>query len=347
MSIAYGENAWNLAFRTTTVRQFRRAVSVALGVVGAGCLIYAVEKYALGLEKRFIENPADVMMRAFALAHFVIGWLFLFTSPRIRNRQSLSRIAVATLGGVGLCLIFARFGGTSNPLLVMFFYGYFLVHSIRDEAGLYRTYGDAPADEADSRFQTALSRTAMLLMMTILMAGYLAYVTVRGKPTALDRLPSIRFGLVAVPALACLAYAIHLVQVGRRQQGSWLTALDHHLPLLLVYAGILSMLLFGAPFGSTGFNFIILVHVTSWLVFVHYQLGKTSPRSTRNPWQWLRTTPSGFLLLHVGVALVVLILMAVRVHVWHRVGLVSELLASSSFCYWGLMHISMAFGSPK
>jgi hypothetical protein len=92
---------------------------------------------------------------------------------------------------------------------------------------------------------------------------------------------------------------------------------------------------------------IILLHVTVWLVFVHYQLVKRPSSAPRNLWQWLRGTPAGFLTLHIGIAVLTLVIMAVRVHVWQRTGWFSELFAAKNFCYWGLMHISMSFWAAR
>jgi hypothetical protein len=56
---------------------------------------------------------------------------------------------------------------------------------------------------------------------------------------------------------------------------------------------------------------------------------------------------AGFLTLHLALALAVLGLMAVRLHVWRRVGFLSEALASSRFSYWALMHICTSFWSSR
>jgi hypothetical protein len=53
------------------------------------------------------------------------------------------------------------------------------------------------------------------------------------------------------------------------------------------------------------------------------------------------------LVLHLGLLVVFLALLAVRVWVWQRVGVASQLLSSDTFCYWSLMHISVAFWSTK
>src|SRR5687767_13546496 len=89
---------------STTVRQFHKATLLALLAVGVGAAIYCVETFALGSRHRFVENPADVMMRGFGLAHFWVGWLFLFTSPRLRSWGSRGNLLFWTCVGAGLCL---------------------------------------------------------------------------------------------------------------------------------------------------------------------------------------------------------------------------------------------------
>src|SRR6516225_8868314 len=121
-----------------TWRQFRQACLCVGVVIGVGCVIYAVETLALHCQHRFVENPADTMTRAIGLAHFSIGWLFLFTSPRLRNRAALRRLTFWTLFGIAFCWIFAKCGADKNPLLMMAFYSFFFIHEVRDEAMLFR-----------------------------------------------------------------------------------------------------------------------------------------------------------------------------------------------------------------
>jgi hypothetical protein len=148
---------------------------------------------------------------------------------------------------------------------------------------------------------------------------------------------------VALVLLGCGGWAAALaLRRGRALYGSAAAALAAHRPLLVVYATILAILLLGSLLGSTGFNLVILLHVCAWLVFVPHQLGK-HPRVSRGVWSWLRSTPTGFVVLHLSAAALVLVLIALRVHVWERAGWVSAALASSNFFYWSLMHISMAW----
>ncbi len=334
-----------------TVRQFRRALGVAATVLAFGCLLYGVEKYLLQCQRRFIENPTDVMMRAFGLAHFLIGWLFLFTSPRLRSRAGLGRLLLATLGGAGLWTVFVLAGGTKNPFILMTFYSLFLIHEVRDEKNLFQVYGDAPSARplqsppypGGEALLNSLSVTACLLLVTVLAAAYLVNDKMLREHPRLAPYPAAYlwagFGLLGI-ASACSLYGT--LQMGLRVHGHLRSFVKAHAPLLGVYLAIMAILLAGSLLGSVGFNLIILVHVTVWLVFVHHQLGRKSAPA-RNLWTWLRYTPTGFLVLHVGLAAILLVLMALRVHVWGRVGLVSVLLASASFPYWSLMHIAMSF----
>ena len=83
-------------WHTPTCRNFRTATLYALVALGLGGGIYLIETFALASRRRFVENPADVMMRAVGLAHFWVGWLFLFTSPRLRTPRSCANLAFWT-----------------------------------------------------------------------------------------------------------------------------------------------------------------------------------------------------------------------------------------------------------
>jgi hypothetical protein len=346
MSVATTAPAWQDGLQTLTVRQFGRAVAFALLAVGAGCLIYLVETVCLRARPRLVENPTDVMMRAFGLAHFAVGWLFLFTSPRLRGPRAVGGLLAAIGLGVGACWLFTACGASRQPFALMLFYGYFLIHEIRDEAHLFRAYGDAPARGPDSdRRLDALSWAVALLALTVLAGAFLLHAVAFGKTGVLARLSPL-LGLCGTAALLT-ATAWACWRVGRLVRGDWHGLAATHRPLLVVYAGLLALLLLGTLLGSVGLNLVILLHVTAWLVFVHYQLGRRPPAPSRGLWPWLRTSPAGFVVLHLAAVGLFLLLMALRVHVWQRSGWVSDLVARSSFPYWSLMHISMAFWRPR
>lgn len=337
------------AVGSLTVRQFSLALRLVLAVVAFGCVLYGVETGLLGLRQRLVANPVDVMMRAVGLAHFLVGWLFLFSSRRLRSWRAIGRLSAATAVGALICLAFARLDGTQNLVLIVLFYGLFLIHEVGDEGELFLAYGDGPEPSPESRALLAsLSRAVALLLIAVLALGQLAFVTAIGKTDVLERLPmgTVLVGLGAV-LVACALASYQTVRLWRRLYGQMRTVLALYQPLFLVYAGLLAILLLGSLLGSVGLNLVILVHVAAWLVSAHYHLGKRPALPTSNPWKWLRATPCGFLVLHAGVALGVLLLMGLRVYSWERSGFVCDMLSKSSFYYWSIMHIFMAWGRPR
>jgi hypothetical protein len=340
---------WRWGLATLTVRQFCLAVGFALAVLATGCGLYVVETCLIRPEHRFIENPGSVMMRACGLAHFWIGWLFLFTSPRLRSRRALLQLLLLTAMGLALCWLCAQIGSLHHPFMFVFFYSYFLLHEIRDETRLYRTYsGTRDNRHADGAFLHAFSRTVALGMTSLLCGGYLLYgLTVKHHPL-LVTIPPVLYGLaVGLAAVATLWLVRRAWQLARRQHGSLREALVIHSPLVVVYGGLIVVLILGMAFGAASFNLIIIIHAGAWLVFIYHQLGQQPVLSSWNPWTWLRRTPTGFLVLHIGLIAVLVVLMALRVHAWERTGLICQLLEGKNFPYWSLMHISMAFWRPR
>src|SRR5262245_5234797 len=159
-------------------RHFQAAVALAVAAVALGGGIYVVETFVLGCRHRFVENPSDVMMRAFGLAHFWIGWVFLFTSPSLRHRKSMTKLALCTGVGAALCLFSCSQGGMKNPFLLIAFYAYFMVHEIRDEANLFVAYGDAPAEPGRDVF---LRRLATSVTIGLVAAFALIYTLHRSE----------------------------------------------------------------------------------------------------------------------------------------------------------------------
>jgi hypothetical protein len=324
---------------SATWRNFQGALALALAAIGVGGVIYLVETFGLHSERRFVENPSDVMMRAFGLAHFWIGWLFLFTSPRLRSGRSLVQLGGWTLAGTAFCLFSWSQGGMKNPFLLLAFYAYFLIHEIRDEANLFLAQGEAPPDAGRASF---LRRLGISVTLTLMAAFALIY-TLHGRVQ--EKLE----GVVAAPEwwLALLTLGL-LAACAGSWRATWATVrrLDievrHYAPLLAVYAAITSILIAGSLLGSIGFNLIVLIHVMAWFVFVRQRLANQSA-PVRSWWAWLRGTATGFVVLHLVAVVVVLTLMALRVHLWERAGLISEMFATSSFHYWSIMHITMAF----
>jgi hypothetical protein len=347
MSIARALTPGRAWAASRTWRQFQRALGVASLAVLLGGALYGVETGLLGPNRRVVENPVDLMMRTLGLAHFAVGWLFLFTAPGLRTGRSLARLAGWSLVGAALCALYHLGGAGRNPLVVMAFYSLFLVHEAGDEASLFRRSGEAPAGPAADRFLRALGWTAGLGLTAALTGVHLLLGHGLRQDAFLAATPPapLALGWLAV-ALAGVVAAARTLHLGRQTFGSGADAAGQCAPLLGIYATIFLILMLGSLLGSVGLNVIILLHVAAWLVFVHRQLGE-NPRPAPGLWPWLRRTPAGFLTLHLGAAGLILVLFTLRVHVWDRSGWGCELLAKNSFPYWSLMHITMAFARPR
>ncbi|MBI3407706.1 MAG: hypothetical protein HY040_05040 [Planctomycetes bacterium] len=318
-------------------RLFVRAVTAAGAIVGVSCTIYLIEKYAVVPRRRFVENPVEIMMRAFGIAHFVIGWLFLATSPRLQDRRAILQLAGWIGCGLVLCSLFAIGGGSKNLLLLIAFYSLFLIHDSGDQVRLFQ--GQSSQNKCTLG---ALRWLFVLLSITILTGSFLfTGYWLKKNPSLQDLSPYFPQAAWCVLAAATLIAGLRFVRLVRNECG--LDAfLQANSPLLAIFVSLLGILTIGSFFGTLGLNIIILLHVTTWLVHVHHKLGE-SPGAHANVWTWMRRTPSGFLSLHLGLAAAFVAILAMRVQVWERSGWFCSALSATSFPYWSMLHIATAF----
>jgi hypothetical protein len=316
--------------------------------IGVGFAIYGVETVLLKCEHRFVENPADTMTRAIGLAHFSIGWLFLFSSPRLRNRAALARLTFWTCFGIAFCWIFAQYGADRNPFLMMAFYSFFFIHEVCDEAHLYRHSGELADDAARvDRFVPSLCWSMSLVLMAALAGFQILRGHVLGRSAMLVDVPAawLLSGWLVLALLATIA-AIHTLRRAQALYGSIGEVITLYRPLLAVYAGISTILLVGSLFGSIGANLVILVHGLTWLVCTYRKLSEREAKVT-GLWSWLRNSPTGFLTLHLAATVLGLTLFGLRTHLWERTGFLCDLVSKTWFPYWSIMHIAMAFWRTK
>lgn len=331
--------------QSPTWRRFRTSVLVAGAALAVGCIVYLVEKYLVRPERRFLENPSEMTLRVFGVAHFLVGWFYLFTARRTWMPRNLLSLATWTAIGVGAAWGFAAGGGMKNPLLVLGFYTLFLIHDLRDQGRLFSRSGEAPDDGPEARrFLDDLTAAVIALAVTLLGAIHLVHGLLLRNLPVLAEIGAMRLGA----AWACLVGLtgflwVRAIRQGRVSFGSWQAAAELHAPLLQVHQGLLLVLVVGSMLGSVGLNLVILLHVTTWLVFTWEDLGRRHLGPGASRWTRLRNSPTFFLVLHLGLAAVVLVLAALRVHAWERSGWFCQALATSSFPLWSLLHICMAF----
>jgi hypothetical protein len=346
MSIAIVERGIN---GSQTWRQFQTACGCVALAIGVGCAIYAVETVLLQCRHRFVENPADTMTRAIGLAHFSIGWLFLFTSPRLRNRAALGRLTFWTIFGVAFCWLFAGGGADlKNPLLMMAFYSFFFIHEACDEAYLFRHSNELSADTPNAdRFLRSLVWSVSLAFLALVAGGQILRGHLLGRSAMVHDVPIawLLAGWLIVCAWAGVSI-LATVRLARSSYNSVRDAVALYRPLVLVYAALLVVLLVGSLFGSIGYNLVIMIHGMTWLVCTHRKLSEQNAEIA-GMWSWLRKSPTGFLTLHLAVTGLALVLFALRTHVWQRTGFVCDLVSKTWFPYWSIMHIAMAFWRTK
>ena len=333
---------------STTVQQFFLAVGCAFGALAVGVIIYVVEKYVFQVEHRFVENPGSVMMRSVGLSHFLLGWLFLFTSPRIRNGPAFGNLLKFTALGVLLCILTHDLGGGRNPFVFLFFYGYFLIHELRDQTHIHQTYNAAKSQGESCVFLGWLKWSATYILLSVLISGYLLYAVHIKHHAWLSPIPPTVFVLIGAVLFSLCAISIsRTIRLGLEEYGSLSNMMQTHSDLFIVYGGIFCVLLLGAVLGAVSFNLIILIHAGAWVMFYLHRQRNSHSQPTPLTWSWFRQTQTGFVVLHISFVVILLVLMAIRVYVWRRVGFVSELLAGTNFPYWSLMHISMSFWRGK
>lgn len=327
-----------------------------------GSLILFGSVYALEMSQgrwndhlRLIHKPSETVMRLFGVSHVLIATLYLVTSRRMRSlRSSLTLVVMASLG-VLVCFSFAGLGNISPRLASTAFFLYFIVHDFRDQVYFYFEHRDAPAQlnrEVVPRLLFWMPLCVVLTAFTLV-----ALATVAGVPGTAEfqgMLASFPAGMPGGLGALLLVTAASLLRLQRLWSRSGEGALPGHLrrhrPIYTVFAGSLLLVLLGGFFTRHN-HVIVILHVTAWYVFYLRRLRRQSPQDPplrRLSWQWLRATPTGFNVLHLGTLLVVVSAAAVWVYGFRSdPGLLPlwVTLDVKNFQYWTLMHVTLSFYS--
>jgi len=341
---------------TATEVNWLKAAGLVVGSVVLFAAFHAAEGWwgqGAGTD-RLLTRAVENSMRCVALPHFIIAFLFMTTSRRMRG------VAWAWLGGlavagVGLCLLFHEAGRDRAHIPAALFGLYFLVHEFRDEVFFYRANGDAPEGlDAD-----ALRREVRVVPLALLFGG-LAVTFCLGA-FRIGRVQDFTepfFGLLPDPirwvlgAGALVAFGGHVARLvlraRRRQEGGVAGFFSKHRPIVVVFGGILLIFLLDmALFEKV--RSIVILHVTAWYVFTMYQFSKRpAPEPAPRPftWSWIRATPKGFAFFHIGL----FVLITLGCVVWEygfgndpeQVGF-QVVLSREAFGYWTIMHITLSF----
>lgn len=345
---------------SATIRYWRQSL-LWTGIGMLACFAaFCVEKYGLQLALRDLPrvfyNPAEISMRIFGIPHYIVGLLFLLTARRMRTVAGwVWFLALLAIGAVAT-RTFYLLGAHENPVLLIAFYFYFLIHAFRDESFFYQTCGDCPAANpvANKRVLVGLQVILLSLLFAFLMPTHLQYLKIR------DRLPTgdpvldlffpaswpflVKFVTYLIPALIVsvgIAWALN-----RDYPGGWRAIRRDHRPILTIFTVSGLIILATLVVGPWTFNFVVLAHFVAWYLFALRKL-KRVPAEKRagisHPLSWVRTTTTGFRTLHLGLAAIVAALIMVSVYVFERGDVLQYALGRPAFYYGAVMHVTLSF----
>ena len=347
-----GASGWG---RTRTERNWLTSMAILAGSVALAGAVYALEWNAgrWNGNLRFVYSPSETVMRLFGISHVLIATLYLLTSRGMRSARSVALFTGMLALGIGLCFGFARVNALSPAIASAFFILYFAAHDFRDQVFFYFEHGEAPADADRRRMGRVLYWVPMWLLLAIPSA--LAALTVAQAPgTARLREKALVLPVGWLWGLGLLLAAVFLwasVRLGQVWRAAGLGPFRSHVlanrPIYTVFAGTILIVLLGV-FPAWNVKALVILHVTGWYVFTLRVL-RQRPAKAAAPlgtWQWLRATPAGFNVLHLGTLAIVAAALAVWVYGFAGDPGITPLWAAldvDHFPIWTLLHVTVSF----
>ncbi len=303
---------------------------------------------------RFIREASEAAMRYITIPHVIIGFMFMWSSPKNQSRGKRAWIFGLLALGAVLSTLYGMGGGKTNVILYLGVYLAFLVHELRDEAMFYTILGDAPPIKDRVVFGKMVTTLIALMVaaMACLVWALVPFGVYRAKTTihesalfdgSLSLIAKVL--LSAVPMMA-VAGGFHVTlkrSAARLGYANVTTLVQTHATLFRVMIGVVSVLGLALLIVQRPYA-LILFHVVAWYIFASHQLTKHPPKiATKGVWLWMRTTVTGFRTLHIGMALVLMAIGLVWTLVLGQTPYLSWLLSPEAFLYWTIMHITVSF----
>lgn len=352
------------AFASPTIRSWLRAMAWTLGLIGIAALFWGVDKYGLRIfaldfshirpgNYRMFKNPTTTPMRVFGIPHFLIGFLFLLSSRRMREKKNKVQLAVLTVIGIGFCYLFRRVGANLNVFAVFIFYFYFLIHGFRDDAHFYKTFGDMPREGAAThdRILVVLQALQIGLLFCLFWPTYSHMASTdiqRADPILSNFFPAgwpfiIKLASMFVPMVLITLFVLH--RIARGVTGGLAGLWRIHQPLFMVFVmslGVLGLAMFGGP---GAFDIWVLMHFVAWYFFALFMLDRHPPKEApKSAWAWMRTTRRGFVTLHTGLVVATALLLAVSVYYFgQQSSILDVIVGKEAFYYWTIMHVTWSW----
>lgn len=316
------------------------------------CVVFwAIETYILKLSPRMVYNPAEFPCRVFGYSHYFVGLLFMLSSRKMQRVDSWLWLLGLLAVSLGICAFFYQFGGEKNPVIVIAYFLFFMVHGFRDMVFFYHRPDDLPLQENLRAWILVLFQACLLLFLFYVLApAYLLYLTIKPKTYTPELqaqinalMPYLYFALQWAWILL-LAAVICMWQIVRKMPEGWRSvwAMDKAILLVLIYT---SLIILASPVvGPWTYNLLILSHFVGWYFYASRRL-ETLPKQAAledGLWKWFRGSVKGFQWLHLGAAAVFLILILINHFVLAKTGVLETLFNSTAFYYWTVIHVTIS-----
>ncbi|MGE3181302.1 MAG: hypothetical protein AB7N71_06705 [Phycisphaerae bacterium] len=351
-----------------TLRQYGQTLLWTAIAIGVCALCYAIEKYVFlrqlewitDVHYRMFKNPAELPMRLFGLPHFIVGTMFLLSSPRVSNAVGVMKLLGLAVLGIGLCVLFYKFGRVPgengefefSPIALLAFYFYFLIHGFRDEAFFYKAFGEMPKDQQQNH-------NRIMVILQILMLGLLISLAIPAYVLLGDLYPKYKHPLISSIFPADWPYLIRflstftpmvivaffaLTRIAKQFPDGFTGLWRAHRPILTVFLISTGIILVALATGPWTFNFVVLMHFVAWYLFGRHMIAKRPPKEpVVGVWNKIRRTKTGFTVFHLGLAALFVVLVAIEVYVFGKNGYMEPIIGSKSFFYWTIMHVTLSF----
>jgi len=314
--------------------------------------VWLFEIYVLQSPRRFVPNPAEFASRIFGFSHYAVGLMFLMTSRKMRKPVGWAWFVGLLAIGILISFFFYNFGGKANPVLVIFYFLFFMVHGFRDVVFFYKPSTDDPGLERTRSQLLGVVQVCLLLsLMYVLVPAYLFYRSLRPRsyaPELKAQVDILMPYLNAILALSWLLLPISLFglwRLSRKFPDGLVGFLRDDKPLLLVLLYSSLIILASPLLGAWIYNLLILSHFVGWYFYASRRLASLPRQSSRKDglWKWFRGSVAGFQRLHLGAAAIFLVIILLNYFLLES-RIINTLLSANAFYYWTVIHVTTSFG---
>lgn len=314
--------------------------------------VWLFEMYVLVNPNRFVRNPAELTTRVFGFSHYLVGLMFMMSSKKMRKRDGWAWFLGLLAIGVLISVFFYNFGGRFNPVLVIFYFLFFMVHGFRDVVFFYQPSTDDPALERTRSLILGLIQVCLIVsLMYVLVPAYFLYRSLKPRtywPELEGQIASLMPYLKGTLMASWLLLPLSLVGMSRLMRkfpGGWVGFYHDNKPILLVLLYSVLIILASPLLGAWIYNLLILSHFVGWYFYASRRLA-TIPRQPARAggvWKWFRGSIVGFQRLHLGAAAVFLLVILLNYFFLPANGMVETLFSANAFYYWTVIHVTISF----